>query len=66
VSGEKNAWSVADDLDELRHYPLMNGRELKHVVRRDPFERKVARSMQYPAPRALTEKIALLKKKRKK
>ncbi len=66
VSGEKNAWSVAEDLDDLRHYRLMNGRELRHVVRRDPFERKAALSLQYPAPRALVEKLARLKRKRKK
>jgi hypothetical protein len=66
VSAENNAWSVAEALDDLRHYPLMNGRELRHVMRRDPFERKVARSMQYPAPRVLVERLALLKKKRKK
>src|SRR5882672_11911879 len=38
VSGTKNCWMVGDLLDELRHFPLVNGRHLKAVLRRDPFE----------------------------
>ena len=65
VTGEKNAWMVGDLLDELRHFPLVNGRHLKAVVRRDPFERRVGVLLQYRRPRALLEKLARLKKKRK-
>jgi len=66
VSGEKNAWVVAEELDRVRHWPLMNGHHLKAVTRRDPFERSVGGMLQYPRPRALLEKLARLKKKRKK
>jgi len=58
VTGEKNAWVVGDLLDELRHFPLVNGRHLKAVVRRDPFERRVGVLLQYRRPRALLEKLA--------
>jgi hypothetical protein len=66
VTGEKNAWQVADALDELRHFPLINGHHLKAVTRKDPFERRAFDLLQYPRPRALVEKLARLKKKRKK
>ena len=51
VSGTKNAWSVADDLDALRHFRLIDGRHLKSVVRRDEFERKAGDLRQYRQPR---------------
>jgi hypothetical protein len=65
VSGQKNAWTVAESLDALRHFPLMDGHHLRAVVRRDPFERRVSLLLQYRRPRALLEKLAQLKKKRK-
>jgi hypothetical protein len=66
VTGEKNAWAVAEDLDELRHFPLVSGHHLKAVLRRDPFERRVGSLLQYARPRALVEKLARLQKKRRK
>jgi hypothetical protein len=66
VSGQKNAWKVADELDALRHFKLVNGRHLRAVSRRDPFERRAGLLMQYPRPRALVEKLERLKKKRRK
>jgi hypothetical protein len=65
VSGEKNAWEVPERLDELRHFKLVNRRHLKAVSRRDPFERLAGRLLQYRRPRALLEKLARLKKKRR-
>jgi hypothetical protein len=65
VSGEKNAWPVAEALDEIRHFKLVNGRHLLAVTRRDPFERRASSLLQYRRPRALLEKLARLKKKRK-
>jgi hypothetical protein len=62
VSGSKNAWSLPDELDELRHFALVNGRHLKSVARRDGFERKVGGMLQYRRPRALVEKMARKKK----
>ena len=61
VSGEKHAWFVAEELDRLKHFPLVNGHHLKAVTRRDPFERKLSGLLQYRRPRALINK---LKKKR--
>ena len=66
VSGEKNAWVVAEALDELRHFKLVNGHHLRSVTRRDPFERKASLLLQYRRPRALIEKLERLKKKRRK
>jgi hypothetical protein len=66
VSGSKNCWEVAEALDALRHFRLIERRHLKGVTRRDPFERRAGRLLQYPRPRALLEKLARLKAKRKK
>jgi len=67
VSGTKNCWDVGEKLDELRHFRLVNGRHLKAVTRRDPFEQRLSVLLQYRKPRALIEKqLARLKRKRKK
>jgi hypothetical protein len=66
VTGEKHAWSVAEALDEIRHFKLVERRHLKTITRRDPFERRVGGLLQYRRPRALLEKLARLKKKRRK
>jgi hypothetical protein len=66
VSGTKNAWSVCEALDELRHFKLLDGRHLRAVTRRDPFEREAGNLLQYRRPRALLAKLERLKKKRKK
>jgi hypothetical protein len=47
VRGDKNAWSVCEALDELRHFPLVNGHHMQSVTRRDPFERRVGDLAQY-------------------
>jgi hypothetical protein len=47
VRGDKNAWSVCEALDELRHFPLVNGHHMQSVTRRDPFERRVGGLAQY-------------------
>jgi hypothetical protein len=64
VSGDKNAWEVADTLDALRHFKLVNGRHLKSVTRRDEFERRVGGMLQYPRPRVLLRKIRKKEKKK--
>jgi hypothetical protein len=66
VSGTKNCWVVGEKLDEIRHFKLVNGRHLKAVTRRDPFERKLGIIGQYRKPRVLLEKLARLKQKRRK
>jgi len=49
VRGDKNAWSVCEALDELRHFPLVSAHHMKSVTRRDPFERRVGGMLQYRA-----------------
>ncbi len=63
--GEKNAWPVPEALDALRHFPLVSGHHLRAVTRRDPFERRAGGLLQYRRPRVLLEKLARLKKKRR-
>jgi hypothetical protein len=59
----KNAWQVAEALDELRHARLVGRRQLRALTRRDPFERRAGALLQNRRPRALVEKLK--KKKRK-
>jgi hypothetical protein len=65
VSGDKPAWFVAEELDRLKHFKLVDGRHLAAITRRDPFERRASALLQYRRPRALLEKLARLKKKRR-
>jgi len=44
---KKNAWEVAEALDELRHFQLMGRRQLRSLTRRDPFERRLGGMLQY-------------------
>ena len=64
AGGTKNCWDVPERLDDLRHFPLMGRRHLKLVARRDPFERRANRMLQWPRPRALIEKMRARLKKR--
>ena len=66
VSGTEDCWVVGEKLDEIRHFRLVSGRHLKSVARRDPFERKLGNIGQYRKPRALLEKLAQRKQKRRK
>ena len=54
VRGDKNAWSVCEALDDLRHFPLVNLHHMKAVTRRDPFERRVGGMLQYPVRKMRT------------
>ncbi|MGQ0653754.1 MAG: hypothetical protein ACT4P4_16065 [Betaproteobacteria bacterium] len=66
VSGRKNAWEVAEALDELKHFKLMRARHLRLVSRRDPLERRSSSLVQFARPRALVQKLLAMKKKRQK
>lgn len=65
VSGEKHAWHVAEELDRLRHFKLMNGRLLREVTRRDPFERLAGALKQFPVPRVLVARERARAQKRR-
>jgi hypothetical protein len=62
VSGRKNCWVVAEALDALRHFKLLGRRHVAAVTRRDPFERRAGKLLQYRRPRVLVEKLARKKK----
>ena len=65
VTGKKHAWFVAEELDCIKHFKLVDGRHLRAITRRDPFERRAGALLQYRRPRALIEKLERLKKKRR-
>lgn len=52
LTGVDGAWAIAEKLDVIRHYPIVNRPQLKLLVRRDPFEREVAMLTQYEKPEA--------------
>ena len=66
ASGTKNCWDVGEKLDGLRHFTLVNGRNMKNVTRRDPFERRLGGMLQYRRPRALVQKLERQKRLRRK
>lgn len=52
VCSDANCWEAHDRLSELRHYPLLSARQAKDLSRRDPFEQRMAGSVQYPRPKS--------------
>jgi len=63
VTGKDHAWEVADELDQLRHFKLLQRRNLSHVLRKDPFERDAFKALQYRVPRVLLLKRALVRQR---
>ena len=52
VTSEKSCWAAHDWLADLRHYALISARQVRMLSRRDPFERRAAKMVQYPKPAA--------------
>jgi hypothetical protein len=50
VTCERACTEVHDRLVELRHYPLISGRQKALLSRRDRFERAAGKIVQYPRP----------------
>jgi hypothetical protein len=50
VLNHKSCWPTHDRLTELRHYPLISRRQEKLLARRDAFERKAGKLVEYPRP----------------
>jgi hypothetical protein len=50
VTNEKSCWRAHDRLVQLRHYPLISRRQEKLLARRDAFERKAGKLVEYPRP----------------
>ncbi|HSS26351.1 MAG TPA: hypothetical protein VLL50_00205 [Usitatibacter sp.] len=50
VTAAKSCWKAHDRLTELRHFPLITARQERLLTRRDSFERKASRIVEYPRP----------------
>ena len=50
VTNVKSCWPAHDRLTELRHYPLITKRQEKLLAKRDAFERKAGKLVEYPRP----------------
>jgi hypothetical protein len=50
VTSEKSCWAAHDRLANARHYPIISTRQAHLLSRRDPFERRAAKLVQYPKP----------------
>jgi hypothetical protein len=50
VTSEKSCWKTHDRLVDLRHFPLISRRQEKLLTKRDSFERKAGKVVEYPRP----------------
>lgn len=48
VTSENDCWRAHDVLAGLRHYPLIDAAQARSLTRRDAFERRSSRLVQYP------------------
>jgi hypothetical protein len=51
VTNGSDCWDMPEMLDEIRHYPLVTGKQVRLLCRRDAMERKVGALLEHPAPR---------------
>jgi hypothetical protein len=58
VTPAKACWDVHERLVGLRHYRLVTARQAAGLSRRDPFETRVAKILQYPKPKPRKRKSA--------
>jgi len=52
VTATKSCWETHDRLVVLRHFPLISKRQERLLAKRDPFERKASKLVEYPRPKA--------------
>lgn len=50
VTSEVNCWEAHDRLAATRHYALVSAKQARLLSRRDTFERRAGRLVQYPKP----------------
>ena len=50
VTRDVSCLEVNSRLAAIRHYPLLSPRQEKLLTRRDAFERKAAKMVEYPTP----------------
>jgi hypothetical protein len=56
VTSADNCWLAHDRLERSRHYPLLDPKDARRVMRRDSFEWDIAGLEEYPDPRnAMTD-----------
>jgi hypothetical protein len=53
VTSPKSCWEAHDRLVDLRHFALISKRQEKLLAKRDRFERKASKIVQYPKPEAV-------------
>jgi hypothetical protein len=51
ITSPKSCWIAHDRITELRHYLLISRRQEKLLTKRDAFERKAAKLVEYPRPK---------------
>ena len=51
VTSTKSCWEAHDRLVELRHFALISKRQEKLLAKRDRFERKASKMVEYPRPK---------------
>jgi hypothetical protein len=50
VTNERSCWKAHDRLVALRHYRLITERQERLLAKRDAFERRASKLVEYPAP----------------
>jgi hypothetical protein len=50
VTATKSCWKTHDRLVEIRHYPLVSKRQIALLSKRDAFERRASKLVEYPPP----------------
>lgn len=51
VGSDEDCWEAHDLLAALRHTPLLRPHQVRGLSRRDPFEQRMAKAVQYPRPK---------------
>lgn len=51
ATAEHETWDLANALDATRHFHLITRAQARSLVRRDPFERRAGRELQYRPPK---------------
>jgi hypothetical protein len=51
---KKSCWATHDRLQELRHFALISRRQEKLLSKRDAFERKAGKLVEYPRPKLVS------------
>jgi hypothetical protein len=50
VTNPKSCWATHDRLVKVRHYPLISRQQERLLAKRDPFERRASKLVEYPKP----------------